>query len=44
MNEQQAKQMLEALEKLMEALSEYDDFRELYTGLPDEYWHSMNKD
>lgn len=44
MNEKQTKEMLEALEALMKALDEYDSFREQYTGLPDEYWHSMNKD
>ena len=44
MNETERKAMLEALEALMNALEDYEEFKELNSGLPDEYWHSMNKD
>jgi len=44
MNETEREAMLEALQALMDALENYEEFRELNTGLPDEYWHSMNKD
>lgn len=44
MNEKEREAMLKALKALMDALENYEEFRELNTGLPDEYWHSMNKD